>query len=331
MNLQKEYQEKFFQYLSKKYASETVLHDTMEALNLRKGATYKRMNGETALTSAEMVQLAKHFGVSLDNVFQPEKYISTNHPFWKDEGTTSVDFMDVFSFYTATLTREEESNMIYLANELPIFYYFSHHYIFNFLLAIWNHLHWDDDRLKIVENKEINFKLENFRKDITKYYSNSPITEIWNSNMLSNLYQQIVFSISIRAFEDVKYIENLIKDIRSLIEQLRQAAFTGSRDGKEDGDLKIYLNEFGNYLNVLLYESDSTKAGFIGFDIPQFLITSNEHFFDYSMKWINKIKKRSVLISSDGYQYRELFFMKMENDFKQFEERVEKMVNVYYS
>jgi len=129
----------------------------------------------------------------------------------------------------------------------------------------------------------------------------------------------------------VKYIENLIKDIKALIEELRQAAFTGSREGNEEGDLKIYLNEFGNYLNVLLYESGDIKAGFIGFDIPQFLITANEHFYNYSMKWINKIKKRSVLISSDGYQYRELFFLKMETDFKQFEERVEKMVNVYYN
>ncbi len=331
MNLQKEYQEQFFKYLTNKFSPEMVLHETMDTLNLRKGATYKRMNGDTALTSAEMVQLSKHFNISLDNVFQADRYISMFHPFWKDEGTTSVDFMDRFSLYMATLMRDQESHMIYLANELPIFYYFSHHYIFNFLLAIWNHLHWDDTRLKIVENKEINFKLENFRNDITKYYSNSPITEIWNSNMLSNLYQQIVFSISIRAFEDTKYIENLIKDVDALIEQLRQVAFTGSREGKEEGDLKIYLNEFGNYLNILLYNSEDVKVGFIGYDIPQFLTTSNSHFFNYSTKWINKIKKRSVLISSDGYQYRELFFLKMETDFKQFKERVEKMVSVYYN
>ena len=331
MNLQKEYQEQFFKFLAKKKPSEVILHETMEVLNLRKGATYKRMNGDTALTTAEMVQLSKHFNVSLDNIFQPDKFISTYHPFWKDEGTTSVDFMDRFSLYMSPLMKDRESHMIYLANELPVFYYFSHHYIFNFLLAIWNHLHWDDTRLKIVENKEINFKLENFRKDITKYYSSSPITEIWNSNMLSNLYQQIVFSISIRAFEDTKYIENLIKDVAALIEQLRQVAFTGSREGKEEGDLKVYLNEFGNYLNILLYNSEDVKVGFIGYDIPQFLITSNEHFFNYSTKWINKIKKRSVLISSDGYQYRELFFLKMETDFKQFQERVEKMVSVYYN
>ncbi len=330
MNEQKFYQEKFFNYLSNKFSSEHVLHETMEVLMLKKGATYKRMNGDTALLTSELVKLSNHFNVSLDNIYQPEKYISCFHPFWKEKAT-SIDFMDRFSLYMAALMRNEKSHMVYLANELPIFYYFSHRYIFNFSLAIWNHLHWDKDRLQIKEDKEIDFKLETFRKDITKYYASSPVTEIWNSNMLSNLYQQIIFSISIRAFEDIKFVENLIKEIKSLIEQLRQVAFTGSReDDKEEGDLKIYLNEFGNYLNILMYSSESTKISFLGFDIPQFLITYNEHFFNYSTRWVNKIKKRSVLISSDGFQYRELFFMKMETDFKQFEERVDKMIGVYY-
>lgn len=331
MNEQKHYQEMFFSHLNKKFPSEHILHETMSCLNLKKGATYKRMNGDTALTTAELINLAGHFNVSLDDAFQAEKFISSFHPFWKSEGTTSVDFMDRLSLYMEALMRKEDGHLIYLANELPIFYYFSHRYIFNFLLAIWNHLHWDDTRLKIVEDKEINFKLENFRNDITKYYSSTPITEIWNSNMLSNLYQQIIFSISIRAFEDVKFIDQLIKDVGALIDQLKQVSMTGSREGDEDkGDLKIYLNEFGNYLNILLYKSERTKLTFTGFDIPQFLISNNDFFYENSNKWINKIKKRSVLISSDGFQYRELFFLKMETDYIQFKERVEKMVAVYY-
>ena len=55
MNEQKHFQERFFQYLANRKTSEVVLHDTMEVLNTRKGATYKRMNGETALTTAELM------------------------------------------------------------------------------------------------------------------------------------------------------------------------------------------------------------------------------------------------------------------------------------
>jgi len=49
-----------------------------------------------------------------------------------------------------------------------------------------------------------------------------------------------------------------------------------------------------------------------------------------SNKWVNKIRKRSVLISSEGYQYRELFFRKMEKDYEDFKNNVEKLVETYY-
>jgi len=78
------------------------------------------------------------------------------------------------------------------------------------------------------------------------------------------------------------------------------------------------------------FDSKSIKSTFVGYDYPQFIVSHNKPFFEFSKNWINKIKKRSVLISGEGYQYRELFFIKMENDFKYFKERVDSLLNIYY-
>ncbi len=331
MNPQKENQEKFFAFLSKRVGSEVVLHDSMEILNLRKGAVYKRMNGDTALTTAELTMLAKHFKVSLDASLGDEDFISFIHPF--SSNRSSIDFLDTFNMFLIPLGTPGESRLTYLANELPVFYYFSHEYIFNFLLSIWNHLHWQDSRLVINKNVVIDERIQKIRKEITNYYNAHPVTEIWNSNMFANMYQQVIFSITIRAFEDVAFIENLVRDIGKLINHLRDLALSGEKaslGSRPNTELKIYLNEFGNYLNLVLYESPKFKATFIGFDIPQYLVSHNEKLFAYTTEWINKIRKRSVLISSEGYQYRELFFLKMENDYKHFKERVDKLLNVYY-
>ncbi len=306
----------------------------MEALQLGRGAVYKRMNGSTALTASEMVSLAKHFRVSLDDVFQTNKYMSFFHPFWKDTKTTKMDFMDRFAYYFKPIATHEHSHITYLANELPVTYYFSHKSIFRFLVSIWNHLHWDEkDRLTIDENMVIDAKMEKLRNEITIYYSGSPVIEIWNSNMLSNLYQQVYFCITIRAFQSADFIQRLLNDIDRLINQLRQVALSGKHhlsNDEENNDLKIYLNEYGNYANVLLYESEKFKGAFVGMDMPQFMISYNPHFYENASRWIDNIKQRSVLISSEGLQYRELFFLKLENDFKAFKERVEKLMGVYY-
>ena len=330
MTEQKVFQAQFFAYLSILNSPEDVLQKTMEALNLKRGATYKRINGDTALTTVELVKLARLFNVSLDNIFLNEQFISFFPPSGNDEADQHTHFLDYYSYYLQSIMSYEKGQLTYMANELPIFYYFSHKYIFTFLSAVWEHLQTDNPRFIIKEHSDFYLPLERLRNDVAKYYDSSPVTEIWNSNMLSNLYQQIIFAITIRAFEDVQFLNRLINDIEKLIQNLKDVTLKGNKTSEGKGELKIYLNEFGNYSNILLYEAVDFKATFVGFDMPQFLVSQSEQFYQYSLGWINKIKKRSVLISSEGYQYRELFFIKQENDFKQFKERVGKLVSVYY-
>jgi len=338
MNDQVNYQQKFFKIIAQRKAyDDNMLFEIMKVLNIKKGAAYKRINGETSMTLEEVLKLADHFNVSLDSIFRSDKYISFLHPFLY-ESTGNVDnFLDQFSFFINPLKdndKKEQKELSYLANELPIFYYFNHTYIFNFLMSVWNHLHWEDAQLKIVKQPSYEQQAEKFRTETLKNYYGHKVTEVWNSNMLNNLYQQIIFSITIRAFKEAAYVDRLIDDIDHLIAHLRDVCLSGVKSIKgariEGSELKIYLNDFGNYLNIVQYESIYIKSTFIGYDYPQFIVSHNRKFYEFSQNWINRIKKRSVLISSEGYQYRELFFIKMENDFKYFKERVEKLMGIYY-
>jgi hypothetical protein len=340
-------QKKYFDIVARRnaHSSTSILHDVMEQLDVKKGAAYKRMNGTTSMTIEEIVKLSEHFDVSLDDIFRKNRYISFFHPFLskteegikKVEGKTSA-FFDQFAYFLKPLQYtdpSEEKELNYLANEIPIFYYFSHRYIFTFLLSVWNHLHWEEGQIEIQDTNTYDDQIEHFRKEITNNYYGHPVTEVWNSNMLNNLYQQITFCITIRAFKDERFIKRLIMDIEKLINHLREIAVSGVKSIQgipaESSELKIYLNDFGNYLNLVVYKSKFIKSSFIGYDYPQFIVSHNENFYNYSMKWINKIKKRSVLISSEGYQYRELFFIKLETDFKLFQERIDKLMSIYYN
>lgn len=321
-------QSRFFEYLIRRKSSDMVLHTLMETLHIKKGAAYKRMNGSTMLSVDEMVELSRQFGFSLDTATNSEQFFSFEHPFI--DGGNSSDFLDRYAFYLKPLTEGEKgSTLTYVANELPVFYYFSHRHIFTFLIAVWKHLHWDEHQLRIKENDDIALGLEHLRNDVSQFYQSHPVTEIWNSNMMSNLYQQITFCITIRAFENESFVSRLIIDIEKLLMHLQNVAGTGQKS-EESSKTKIYLNEFGNYLNLALYESDSLSSAFVGFDIPHFIVSYNDKFCKFSSEWVEKIRHRSILISSEGYQFRELFFMKLNKDFVEFKDRVSKLMAVYY-
>ena len=331
MNENEYYQKLFFESLTKRKSQEKILYGMMDVLQLGKGACYKRMNGETSLTTAELIKLANHFQVSLDGVFQADRYISFQHSF--AQKNTTFDLLSQFKFFSKPLSDDPQtSKLIYLANELPVFYYFSHKYIYNFLSSIWKHMHSSESKLIIEENPEVTSQLEIVRRDISSYYAGHPVTEIWNSNMFANLFQQIIFSITIRAFKEEVYLRHLMEDIKKLFDHLHDLAMSGSIsvENNPDSERMIYLNEYGNFLNMVLYESDKINATCIGYDMPQFIVSYNPAFYVFSKEWIQKIRRRSVLISGEGYQYREMFFIKMEQDLKTFEEKVEKLMAVYY-
>jgi len=338
MNENQTYQKKFFDILSKRNTKDhKVVYEVMDLLDIKKGAAYKRMNGDTAMPISEIIKLSDHYNLSLDATFRSDKYISFFHPFVHKEKSSLDSFIDQYKKFfkpVKGLDASEEVELSYLANELPIFYYFGHKYIFNFMISVWKHLHWDDVSMVIGDVNEYEKEAKEIRNEILDNYFGNSVTEIWNSNMLNNLYQQIIFCITIRAFKDGSYIELLTNDIENLILHLRDISISGVKSirGSEvqGSELKIYLNDFGNYLNIVQFNSKSVKSTFLGYDYPQFIVSHNKPFFDFSKDWIDRLKKRSVLISSEGYQYRELFFIKMENDFKYFKERVEKLMEVYY-
>ena len=298
----------------------------MDLLNIQKGATYKRMNGETALTTAEMISLSQHFRVSMDTAFQNKPFISFRHPFVG--ANSGMELLDIFAYYLKPIVYTKTSSLTYLANEIPIFYYLSHPHIFNFLMAIWEHMHKSDQKLRIDPVSNIDEDLEILRNEVTAYYNSRPVTEIWNSNMLSNLYQQIIFSVSIRGFNNANVVELLIQDIEKLIFGLKELALNEKEHVNRPS---IYLNEFGNYLNMVIYETDKFKATFMGMDIPQFMVSHDPEFYAFANDWVGQIKKRSVLISSGGYQSRELFFVKLDKDLAQFKDTTNKLMGVYYS
>lgn len=153
MMSQEDLQERFFEFLRKRTGAEKVLYESQSVLHLQQNAIYKRMSGKTALTAREMVLLADHFNVSIDSAIQRENFFSFTHPFLDERN--SISFLERFAFYMAPIIKDEEKNseLWYISNELPVFYYMSYEYIFQFYMAVWAHLHWSDSKLVISKDQ----------------------------------------------------------------------------------------------------------------------------------------------------------------------------------
>lgn len=324
-------QEKFFQFLSHRLGKKVVLQEAMSQLHLQRAAVYKRLNNDTALSLAEAVKLARHFGVSIDTATELDGYYAFAHPFMHSRSSTS--FLQSFSeIMTPTLPNEEmEGALVYLANELPVFYYLSYDHIFRFLIAVWNHLHWSHQELYISNHEPADPVVEALRRQVSDYYYSRRVTEIWNSGMLANLFQQVLFAINIKAFACTAIIEALLHDLDQLFHDLRTVAFSGRRSEGDQKSIQVYINEFGNYQNMVLFSAENLCATGIGFDMPQFIISHDQALHRYSLKWVDKIKRRSVNITTGSYSYSEVFFDQLEDALANFKLKAQRLISIRYA
>ena len=91
------YQKKFFDILSKRNTKDhKIVYDLMDLLDIKKGAAYKRMNGDTNMSISEIIKVSDHYNLSMDAIFRSDKFISFFHPFVHKEKASLDVFIDQY-------------------------------------------------------------------------------------------------------------------------------------------------------------------------------------------------------------------------------------------
>jgi hypothetical protein len=118
-------QEKFIQYLKAKSQNSTSFVDEIaDVLDIGYDAAYRRINSKTSLTLEEGVKLAKHYKISLNNLFEVGNQNSIlaelSPPINNKEGLEmwlKQSYNNVFP-----LTKLKGASIVYSAKDVPIFH-----------------------------------------------------------------------------------------------------------------------------------------------------------------------------------------------------------------
>ncbi len=274
-------------------------------LDISYGAAYRRINNTSKITIDEAVLLAKHFNLSIDTLFGTgDENVIPVRKMQILKGT--IDFERYFKNSMELLTpllSIKDSEIIYSAKDLPIFYTAEGNMLTRFKLFVW---------LKILDPTFDTTCFSNFilpntllksYKKFGELYNDLNTIEIWDVTTINSTLKQLhfYFELDIITSEEATVI---CKDLKKLIQKIYNKSTPNS-------NFKLYYNELLLMSNNVLVKTPFQNSLFVPFTVLNYFNTTNSKTCQQVSVFLDEQLAQSKLINTSGEKEKNMFFNKI--------------------
>ncbi|MBK8701755.1 MAG: hypothetical protein IPN29_20220 [Saprospiraceae bacterium] len=318
-------QKALFQSIKNLYKKETfsLVDEISQVLHLERGATYKRISGETALKVEEVVTLCQHYNLSFDAIL--EETVGLNQVSFATEhiSRTSAnlqDFLMAFGRTFDSLRRGKNNELIILGNELPAPYFFNFPRLTAFMYHMW---HYEEGGYQQTMRPLSELYISSDDKRLMGYLShefcNHPSTEIWGMRIFDATFNKLRLGVRI-GFIESGLKKMILGDLLKMMNHLKRTAESGIKvdpeSGREYNEVHLLINHYYQGGTLLYYNTDGYEKAFICNDYPDFIHTNDTRFTGRIREKIYSYKAFSASISRDNALERNLYFRHLQNEYE---------------
>lgn len=301
------YQLTFLDYLKQELPKNTsTIEAVATALDISYDAAHRRVSLKSKFSIDESVTLAKYYNISLDRLFE-----TTATQFVSIEKTKHIETEEELQYYfedsynsLLPLLKQKESEILYSAKDLPLFYNLNGDALSRFKYYVW---------LKLLNPKLALHSFENFApkpalieagKKLKSLYSNLNTTEIWDITSVNSTLKQIHFYFQAGQTTTATALQ-LCELLKELIVSIAKKLVNNT------SDFKLYYNELHLMNNNVLVSTPSTQMLYVPFTLLSYYKTSDIHTCKEAQVFLNKQLQNSKLLNTAGEKERNTFFNKI--------------------
>ncbi|MDZ7877644.1 MAG: helix-turn-helix transcriptional regulator [Saprospiraceae bacterium] len=309
--------------------------DAVEALskllNLGQDAIYRRMRGDSSLSSDEIALLAKTFNVSLDKFIfkQSDSVVFTFNPF-SHKVKSFEDYLKGIETDIEMLIKLPDIKIMDAWTEIPFFYHIYFPELFCFKFYVWGRTIWHFDYL---QNRKFTFDtipvpVVQQAQKILERYRQIPSTQLWSLSIMDNTLTQIEYHINSGSFEHPEDALLLCSKVLELAEHMEKMTVYGKKiavggNAERGGaNLELYHNEMLSTNNTIFVQSKVGRFVYTTISNPNFLKTSDDQMCNYTDKWFKNIIEKSRPMSQSGESGRRFFFDRLRKRIEVVRKRV---------
>jgi plasmid maintenance system antidote protein VapI len=304
------FQQKFLDKLKDALPSSiSLVHELAEKLDVSIDSAYRRIRNETSMSLDEALILAQAYRLSLDSLMDEQNSVTFHY-----KKLNSIDsFYNYFeNFYKSLcLIKENGGNLIYAADDIPIFHNFLFRELaafkaFYFLKSVFNIQEFQGRKFSF---SAIPDSLLDLCQACHKKYLEVESIEIWNEKTIDGTIRQIEFFYESGLYENkadlIKVTEQLLETIKAVEE------FTANKSKGFGENFSLYEVELMIGNNCVLVNTGKTKISYVRHQTVNTMVTTHQAFNEETEMFLNNLISKSTLLSGVGEKHRHQFFLKV--------------------
>ena len=313
-----EIQQQLFQVVKSRLAADASVADEIAALlEISTDSAYRRMRGEKALTFDELLKIATHYRISLDQLMNINTGAMLFQGKFLDKQTfTFEDYMDSLLRDIVYLNSFKEKEFYYTCKDMPIFHHFVVREVAAFKRFVWlkTFFHFPEFEKRKFRFPDYPDELFTIGQKVLNQYNQIPSIEIWNIESMNIIFRQVEFYRDCQVFESDQDALIMYEAVEKLWYHLEEQASLGYKfnygdpEKKPMGKFRMYFNEVLLGDNNMLVVLDGVKLSYIAHTTINYMLTRDMVFNENMYNHLQNQMKRSTLISAVSEKERAKFF-----------------------
>ena len=320
--MQKDYQSIIFELVKQKINGQDSLGNALgELLSISSDAVYRRYRGETQLTIYELEKIARHYSISLDNLFgvRENQVIFDFSPLAEYDFSRDSYLNRILSGFKSIRAGKNPS-LIATINNTPLLQILNFPHLVRFKLFFWAKTH-----LQIEEYADVKFKREKatektflLGREVLQNYNAIPSKELIDPDFLRGFVREIQYYFNAHHFEDRSYAIHLLDYLLAFVAHFKRQCelgkkfIYGTQPPAEGNDFEVYHNEVLNGISSTFYQNSEADGLYLVHNIMNPLHTSNAEYVLESRKVLDKEIANASIISVVNERERNHFFHQIE-------------------
>jgi len=280
----------------------------VNVLNISRESAYRRIRGDIPFTVEELIKLATCLDFSIDTIYEQEKQNQGFFDISKAEKNITDFFLIMLMKYSELhekISNSKESGVTMAFNTLPPPFYTDFSNLFKFEYYKWIHQDMDTYQRKLFSEIVLSDAVITFQRTMKgNVLHGNDVILILDANIFLNLIKEIqcFYQRRLLTGEELLTLKN---DVLHLINQYERIAQSGKYGLSK---VQLYLSSLYVNSNTVCYNHDNiVEPIFWIFTINQVII-QNAGFISLQSKWLNSLRRQSVLITQSNEIMQAEFF-----------------------
>ncbi|MDP5099277.1 MAG: helix-turn-helix transcriptional regulator [Crocinitomicaceae bacterium] len=288
-----------------------------ELLSISPDAVYRRYRGETQLTIFELEKLSKHFGISLDALFEIKKntVVFDFQPLQMYENNMT-EYLSKMHDRLKLIKAQKNPELIITINNSPMLQLLNFPHLVRFKLWFWGktHLQMEEFQGKQFEYQKLPEETFAIGQEVLRIYNSIPSKEIYDGSFLRGFAREIYYYFNAHQFKDPGYAVYLLELLLRFVDHLENQAAIGKKftfgiqPPASGNDFTMFHNETLNGNGTTVYKTDDHRGLYITHNLLNYIHTNDKVYFEDTMNVLNKQMANSSIISSNNEKARNDYF-----------------------